>query len=94
MSDYTVRQAKYPDEVWRVPIDWTAILEGSSIVGTPTAVPIGVNVDAIIQLGNITVVTVSGGQNAFDTTPKIELLATTSLGEKLGFNLGITLRPR
>jgi hypothetical protein len=94
MSDYTIRQGKYPDEVWRIPVSWTAVLEGSTIVGTPTAVAIGVTVDSVIQLGDITVVTVSGGKNAFDTTPVVELLATTSLGEKLGFNLGITLRPR
>ena len=94
MSDYTIRQGKYPDETWRIPISWTTVLEGSAIVGTPTAIAIGVNVDSIIQLGDVTVLTISGGQNSFDTTPKIELLATTSLGEKLGFNLGITLRPR
>lgn len=93
-NDATLTVAKYPDEIWNIAIDWSSALDGSDIVGTPMAVGVGVTVDQVQQLGPTTHVTVSGGGPNHDFSARIEILVQTTCSERLGFNLGIPVRPR
>jgi hypothetical protein len=85
---------KFPDEIWNVSVDWTLAIGANAVVGTPVVTPAGLTVTATVQNGNLTVITFTGGGPAYDPNARLELLATISSGEKLGFNVLVTVTPR
>ena len=94
--DAAVNRRKYPDEEWTLAARWTnALLPGETIVGQPTAVGVGVEVETINHDGLITKVRVVGGNTAnYDHSARVEFLAELSSGDKIGFNLGVPTQPR
>lgn len=87
---------RYPDEAWTVSIDWTDDLLGETIDGAVTAVAIpedSFTVGPVNQVNNVTYVKISGG-TARNMSARLAMLAPTSGGNALGFNLGAPIRTR
>lgn len=92
-SRHYVAEAKLIDEVIDYELDWTARLdEGETLVGEPV---LTASADLVITesetTGAVTRMRVSAGRTPEST---IDVLADTSLGQKIGARIRIGILPR
>ncbi|KQW79699.1 phage fiber-tail adaptor protein [Brevundimonas sp. Root1279] len=85
--------AKFGDEVLDYEIDWTAALDGDTVT-TVTASPVGgIVIDEEDTVGALTTLRISGGGTRATTT-RVNLLADTAAGRKIGAQVKLPILGR
>ncbi|MGY2735195.1 phage fiber-tail adaptor protein [Sphingomonas sp. UYP23] len=85
---------KYPDEVLFASHDWApALIEGDTVISAQIVPTDGLIVDQIVTVSPVTTYRVRGGI-AGRSWARLDLSATTALGETLGENVICPVRPR
>lgn len=92
-GEFVLPRKKYPDEKWKIPVDWTNALKESTPAGNPVVTAYdGLVVDDFYQDANVTMVSISGGGPGASMNTRFHVLLPTSSGEDLSYNIIVPMR--
>lgn len=86
--------AKFGDEVLDYEIDWTAALDGDTVTTVVTTPKGGLVIDDEDTAANVTTLRISGGGAKANQSTRVNLLATTSGGRKIGASVSLPIAGR